>query len=58
VFKAFVKDVLNIDIEVDKIETEKKFEPKIEYIDFELDIYAYNIEQTVYMIVLLTTKIA
>jgi PD-(D/E)XK nuclease family transposase len=96
VFKAFVKDVLNIDIEVDKIETEKKFEPKIGYIDFELDIYAesvdkrvcieiqrveydhhfdrflgyflmviaeqqktareYNIEQTVYMIVVLTTK--
>lgn len=96
VFKAFVKDVLNIDIEVDKIETEKKFEPKIGYIDFELDIYAesvdkrvcveiqrveydhhfdrflnyfllliaeqqktskeYGIEQTVYMIVVLTTK--
>ncbi|MEY4903677.1 MAG: hypothetical protein RLZZ292_1492 [Bacteroidota bacterium] len=96
VFKAFVKDVLNIDIEVDKIETEKKFEPKIGYIDFKLDIYAesvdkrvcieiqrvefdhhfdrflnyflmliaeqqktsreYGIEQTVYMIVVLTTK--
>jgi hypothetical protein len=26
VFTAFVKDVLNIDIEVDKIETEKKFD--------------------------------
>jgi PD-(D/E)XK nuclease family transposase len=96
VFKAFVKDVLGIDIEVDKIETEKKFEPKIGYIDFELDIYAesidkrvcieiqrvefdhhfdrflnyflmliaeqqktsreYGIEQTVYMIVVLTSK--
>ncbi len=96
VFKAFVRDILDIDIEVDVIETEKKFEPKIGYIDFELDIYAesidkricieiqrveydhhfdrflnyflmliaeqqktareYNIEQTVYMIVVLTTK--
>jgi hypothetical protein len=96
VFKAFVKDILDIDIEVDKIETEKKFEPKIGYIDFELDIYAesvdkrvcieiqrvefdhhfdrflnyflmliaeqqktsreYGIEQTIYMIVVLTTK--
>jgi PD-(D/E)XK nuclease family transposase len=96
VFTAFVKDVLNIDIEVDEIETEKKFDPKIGYIDFELDIYAesvdkrvcieiqrveydhhfdrflhyflmviaeqqkkakeYTVEQTVYMIVVLTTK--
>jgi hypothetical protein len=96
VFKAFVKDVLNIDFEVGIIETEKKFEPKIGFIDFELDIYAesidkricveiqrveydhhfdrflnyflmliaeqqksakeYSIDQTVYMIVLLTQK--
>jgi hypothetical protein len=96
VFKAFVRDVLGIDIEVGRIETEKKFEPKIGYIDFELDIYAesvdkrvcieiqrveydhhfhrflhyflmliaeqqktakeYDVDQTVYMIVVLTTK--
>ncbi len=47
VFKAFVKDVLNIDIEVDKIETEKKFEPKIGFIDFELDIYAESVDKRV-----------
>ncbi len=47
VFKAFVKDVLNIDIEVDKIETEKKFDPKIGYIDFELDIYAESVDKRV-----------
>ena len=87
---------MNIDFEVGKIETEKKFEPKIGYVDFELDIYAesvdkrvcieiqrveydhhfdrllgyflmviaeqqktsreYGIDQTVYMIVVLTTK--
>ena len=29
VFKSFVKDVLGIEIEVDKIETEKKYDPKI-----------------------------
>jgi hypothetical protein len=28
VFKAFVRDILGIEVEVDKIETEKKFEPK------------------------------
>ncbi len=94
VFKTFVKDVLGIDFEVGKIETEKKFNPKIGFVDFELDIYAesadkrvcieiqrveydhhfdrflhyflmliteqqrsakeYNIDQTVYMIVVLT----
>ena len=94
VFEAFVKDVLGIEIEVDKIETEKRFEPRIDYVDFELDIFAetkdrrvvieiqrveydhhfdrflhyflmliaeqqrnakeYNIDQTVYIIVVLT----
>lgn len=94
VFKAFVRDILGIEVEVDVIETEKKFEPKIGYIDFELDIFAettdrriaieiqrveydhhfdrflhyflmliaeqqkrakeYNIDQTVYLIVVLT----
>ena len=36
VFKAFVRDILGIEVEVDKIETEKRFEPKIGYVDFEL----------------------
>ncbi len=96
VFKAFVRDILGFEVEIDKIETEKKFEPKIGYIDFELDIFAetidkriaieiqrveydhhfdrflhyflmliaeqqkraeeYNIDQTVYMIVVLTNR--
>ena len=47
VFKAFVRDVLNLDIEVDKIETEKKFEPKIGYVDFELDIFAETIDKRI-----------
>lgn len=47
VFKAFVRDILGIEIEVDKIETEKKFEPKIGYIDFELDIFAESVDKRV-----------
>ena len=47
VFKAFVKDVLGIDIEVGKIETEKKFSPKVGYIDFELDIFAESVDKRV-----------
>jgi PD-(D/E)XK nuclease family transposase len=40
VFKAFVRDILGIEIDVDVIETEKKFTPKVGNIDFELDIFA------------------
>ncbi len=47
VFKAFVKDILGIDFEVDKIETEKKFDPKIGYVDFELDIYAESVDKRI-----------
>lgn len=47
VFTAFVRDVLGIEIEVDKIETEKRFTPKIGYIDFELDIYAESVDKRV-----------
>ncbi len=47
VFKAFVRDILGIEIEVDKIETEKRFEPKIGYIDFELDIFAESVDRRI-----------
>jgi PD-(D/E)XK nuclease family transposase len=47
VFKAFVHDILGIDVEVDKIQTEKKFKPKIGYIDFELDIFAETIDKRI-----------
>jgi hypothetical protein len=40
VFTQFVKDVIGIDIQVGKIETEKRFKPKIAYIDFAYDIFA------------------
>ena len=47
VFKAFVRDILGIEVDVDKIETEKKFNPKIGYIDFELDIFAETIDKRI-----------
>ena len=47
VFKLFVKDILGIDIEVDKIETEKKFDPKVGYIDITMDIFAESVDHRV-----------
>lgn len=47
VFKAFVKDILGIEIDVDKIETEKQFEPKIGYVDFKLDIFAESVDKRI-----------
>ncbi len=47
VFKAFVKDILDIDIEVDKIETGKKFEPKVGNIALSYDIFAQSTDRRV-----------
>jgi hypothetical protein len=47
VFTGFVKDILGIDIIVGKIETEKKFSPKIGNIDFAYDIFAESEDQRV-----------
>ena len=47
VFKAFVRDILGIEFEVDKIETEKQFEPKIGNIDFKLDIFAESVDKRI-----------
>lgn len=47
VFTTFIRDILGIDVEVDRIETEKKFEPKVGYIDFELDIFAETIDKRI-----------
>lgn len=47
VFTLFVKDILGIEIEVDKIETEKKFEPKVGLIDITLDIFAESVDHRV-----------
>lgn len=40
VFTAFVKAVLDIDIEIDKVETEKSFKPIIGKVDCRFDLYA------------------
>lgn len=47
VFTTFVHDVLGIDVVVDKIETEKRFEPKVGYVDFKLDIFAETVDRRV-----------
>lgn len=47
VFTAFVRDILGIDVVVDKIETEKKFAPRIGYVDFELDIFAETVDKRI-----------
>jgi predicted transposase/invertase (TIGR01784 family) len=40
VFQQFVKDIFGVEINVNKIETEKKFTPKIGHIDIKIDVYA------------------
>ena len=47
VFKAFVRDVLGIEVEIDTIETEKKFSPKIGFVDFEIDIFAETVDKRI-----------
>jgi hypothetical protein len=45
VFTQFVKDVIGI--EVGKIETEKRFKPKMAYIDFAYEIFAESTDERV-----------
>ncbi len=40
VFKAFVKDIVGIDVDPETIETEKRFGPKVGDVDFRYDIFA------------------
>ena len=47
VFKAFVKDIVGIDVEPDKIETEKGFEPKVGSVNFRYDIFAEDIKKRI-----------
>jgi predicted transposase/invertase (TIGR01784 family) len=49
VFVSFVHDILGIEIDIDEIhiQTEKKFEPRIGYIDFELDIFAETTDKRI-----------
>jgi hypothetical protein len=47
VFKAFVKDIIGIEVAPDKIETEKAFQPKVGSIAFKYDIFAEDPEKRV-----------
>ena len=40
VFTAFVKDVLGIDIHINKVETEKVLPTKVSAIKFKMDLFA------------------
>jgi len=40
VFIAFVKDILGIDLEIDRVETEKSFKPTIGKVDTRFDLFA------------------
>jgi hypothetical protein len=47
VFKAFVKDVVGIEVKPDKIETEKAFQPRLGNINFKYDIFAEDTEKRI-----------
>ncbi len=47
VFKSFIKDIVGIDIEPEKIETEKSFQPKLGNIAFKYDIFAEDIKRRI-----------
>ncbi|TAE03101.1 MAG: hypothetical protein EAZ97_01925, partial [Bacteroidetes bacterium] len=47
VLKCLVKDLFGIDFEPETVETEKRFEPKISYIDFKYDIFAESKDKRV-----------
>ena len=47
VFRAFVKDIVGIEVEPEKIETEKAFEPKVGSVNFRYDIFAEDTKKRV-----------
>jgi len=40
IFKAFVKDFLDIELDIDEVETEKSFTPVIGRVDSRFDLFA------------------
>lgn len=40
VFKGFVRDILNINLEIDRVETEKSFKPSLGNVEVKFDLYA------------------
>jgi predicted transposase/invertase (TIGR01784 family) len=47
VFTQFVKDFLGIQLEIDKVETEKSFDPPIGNVDSRFDLYAEDLKNRV-----------
>jgi hypothetical protein len=47
VFKAFIKDIIGVEIEPSKIETEKAFQPKLGNIAFKYDIFAEDVKRRI-----------
>jgi len=47
IFKAFVKAVLGIELEIDKVETEKSFNPLIGKVDLRFDLFAEDIKNRI-----------
>lgn len=47
VFEQFIKDIIGIDFVIGKIETEKRFKPKVSHIDIKLDIFAESKDKRV-----------
>lgn len=54
VFRAFVKDIIGIEVNPETIETEKRFGPKMGDVDFRYDIYA---EDTVKRVIVEIQKV-
>ena len=42
VLQCLVKDLFNIDFVPETVETEKRFQPKIAFIDFKYDVFAQS----------------
>jgi hypothetical protein len=47
VFRAFVRDIVGIEVNPEKIETEKAFQPKLGNISFKYDIFAEDVEKRI-----------
>jgi len=47
VFKAFVKAVLGIDLEIDHVETEKSFDPLIGKVELRFDLFAEDLKNRI-----------
>ncbi len=47
IFTAFVKDMVGVEIEIDKVETEKEFDPSIGRVQSRFDLFAQDIKNRV-----------